>query len=57
MSEKDLKLINDLAKKELERVGSMTKEEARRKLVDAGILNKNGKYTKPYKNLERAVSR
>ena len=57
MSEKDLKLINDLAKKELERVGSMTKEEARRKLVDAGILNKNGKYTKPYKNLERAVTR
>lgn len=57
MSEKDLKLINDLAKKELERAGSMTKEEARRKLVDAGILHKNGKYTKPYKNLERAVTR
>jgi hypothetical protein len=57
MSEKDLKLINDLAKKELERVGGMTKEEARHKLVDAGILNKNGKYTKPYKNLERAVTR
>jgi len=57
MSEKDLKLINDLAKKELERVGTMTKEEARRKLVDAGILNKNGKYTKHYKNLERAVTR
>ena len=56
MSSKDLKKINDLAKTELTRVTSMTKEEARQRLIDAGIFNKNGKYTPPYKNLAKAIS-
>ena len=55
MSSKELKKINELAKTELTRVSNMTKEEARQKLIDAGIFNRDGKYAAPYKNLERAV--
>lgn len=57
MSEKDLKIINDLAKKELERLKTMTKEEAFQKLVDAGIFKKNGQYTAAYSNLAKAVKK
>jgi hypothetical protein len=55
MSEKDLKIINDLAKKELKRANKMTKKEARQRLADAGIFDTSGKYTAPYKNLAAAV--
>jgi len=54
MSEKELKKIKDLAKEELARVSSMTKEEARQRLVEAGIFNKNGQYTTPYSTLAKA---
>lgn len=32
-----------------------TKEEALQNLIDAGILDKNGNFTKPYKNLGRYI--
>ena len=56
MSEKDLKLINDLARKERERIGNMSQEDAMKMLIDAGIFNKEGKYNEAYKNLERATT-
>jgi hypothetical protein len=55
MSEKDLKLIYDLGVKEKER--KLSREGALQSLMDAGILNKKGKFTEPYKNLERVVVR
>lgn len=57
MSEKDLKIINNLAKKELAHASSMTKEESFQRLVNAGIFKKNGKYAKPYSNLSKAVKK
>lgn len=56
MNEKDLQKIKDLAKKELARVSSINKEEARQRLVEAGIFNKNGQYTTPYSTLAKAVN-
>lgn len=33
----------------------VTKEEALRSLIDAGILDENGNHTEPCKNLGRAI--
>lgn len=57
MSSKDLKKINDLAKKLMVDAKTMTKEESFQRLVDAGIFNKNGQYTKPYSNLSKAFKK
>ncbi|MDB5090764.1 MAG: hypothetical protein JWR09_4758 [Mucilaginibacter sp.] len=51
MSEKDLKILIALAK-ELEK--DLTKEEALKSLIAAGILDEGGNYTSPYKELEKA---
>ena len=51
MSEKDIQLLIDLAKK-LER--DLTKESALESFIAAGILDEFGNYTKPYKELEKA---
>ncbi len=48
MSEKDLQLLIDLAK-ELEK--DLTKEEALKSFISAGILDDAGNYTQPYKEL------
>ncbi|MCR8560887.1 hypothetical protein KXD93_24735 [Mucilaginibacter sp. BJC16-A38] len=48
MSEKDLQILIELAKK-LEK--GLTKEEALRSFVAAGILDEAGNYTQPYKEL------
>jgi hypothetical protein len=53
MSEKDIKKLTDLAKKKLNE--TRTKKEALDSLISAGILTKNGNYTKPYKSLTRLV--
>jgi hypothetical protein len=50
MSSKDVQELIALAK-ELEK--HLTKEEALKSLVAAGILDKGGNYTKPYKELEK----
>ena len=57
MSEKDLKIINDLAKKLIVDAKTMTKEESFQRLVDAGIFKKNGQYTKPYSNLAKVFKK
>lgn len=57
MSSKDLKKINDLAKKLMVDAKTMTKEESFQRLVDAGIFDKNGQYTKPYSNLSKAFKK
>jgi hypothetical protein len=48
MSEKDLQVLIDLAK-ELEK--GLTKEEALKSLISAGILDDAGNYTQPYREL------
>ena len=48
MSEKDLQVLIDLAK-ELEK--GLTKEEALKSLISAGILDDTGNYTPPYQEL------
>jgi hypothetical protein len=53
MSDKDIKRLQELARKKLKK--GLTKEEALCSLQDAGILNKNGDFTQPYKNLARIV--
>ena len=50
MSSKDVQELIDMAKK-LEK--DLTKEEALKSLVAAGILDEAGNYTKPYKELEK----
>jgi len=53
MSEKDLQKLQDLANDKLEK--GVTKAEALRSLINAGILNKKGKFTKQYQTLAGAV--
>jgi hypothetical protein len=48
MSEKEIQELINLAK-QLEK--DITKEEALNSLVAAGILDENGDYTEPYKQL------
>jgi hypothetical protein len=55
MSDKDIEVLMDLAKKTLEEAKTMTKKEAIASLNSAGILTKKGKFTKPYAILEDAV--
>jgi hypothetical protein len=49
MSDKDFQLLMDLADELLSK--EVTKEEALRSLVNAGILDEEGNLTEPYKNL------
>jgi hypothetical protein len=50
MSDKEFQMLIELAEAELKK--GCTQEEARRSLYDAGIYDKNGNFTKPYKHLE-----
>jgi hypothetical protein len=52
MSDKDIKKLIELAKQSLEQ--NLTKSQALASLVSAGILNKDGNYTKHYKHLAAA---
>ena len=49
MSEKDFNLLMELANQKLHQ--EVSKEEALRSLVNAGILDANGNLTKPYEDL------
>jgi len=53
MSDKDIQLLIEIAEEQLRK--GFTKEEALESLVAAGILDKTGNYTKPYKELEAAA--
>jgi len=55
MSEKDIKKLTDLAKKRIKE--GVTKEEALKTFVMAGILNSKGEFTRPYKHLATAVDK
>ena len=50
MSEKDLNLLIELAQEKLRR--GVSKEEALKSFIAAGILDARGEYTEPYKELE-----
>jgi hypothetical protein len=54
MSEKDIKNLEELARKKLEK--GVSKEDALRSLQNAGILNRQGNFTAPYKHLGKAVT-
>lgn len=51
MKDKEIEDLKNLAK--TLKGKSLSKEQALTNLVNAGILNKDGNYTEPYKNLER----
>jgi hypothetical protein len=53
MSEKDFQKLMELADKKLRE--KVTKEEALRSFVNAGILDDNGNFTEPYSHLATAV--
>jgi hypothetical protein len=54
MSEQDIKNLQDLALEMLKK--EITKEEALRSLVSAGILDENGDFTEPYKVLASVMN-
>ena len=51
MSEKDFQRLMDLFDPKLRE--KVSKEEALRSLMNAGILDEEGNFTKPYENLAR----
>jgi hypothetical protein len=53
MDDKDLKQLTDLAKSKIKT--GISKESALKSFISAGILNKKGEFTKPYKNLEYLI--
>ena len=53
MNDEDIKRIMDLLVRKHEEVKKMTKKEAIASLHAAGILTKNGKFSKPYAILEQ----
>ncbi|HEV2483402.1 MAG TPA: hypothetical protein VGS79_27245 [Puia sp.] len=55
MSEEEFQLLMDLFKRKAEE--TYTKEESLAILVRAGIFDKDGNYTEPYKILELATRR
>lgn len=57
MSEKEFQSLMDLFKRAAEEARFLTKEEALAQLVRAGIFDKDGNYTEPYKILELATPR
>ncbi|WP_316825529.1 hypothetical protein [Pedobacter miscanthi] len=50
MSDKDIELLIELANAKLDK--GVSKQEALDSFVNAGILNNEGTYTEPYKELE-----
>jgi len=50
MSDKDLQLLMELAEEKLQK--TVTKEDALKSFIAAGILDESGEYTEPYKELE-----
>ena len=53
MTDADLKLLLDLAESELKK--KVTREEALQDFIDAGIMDKDGTYTEPYKDLAKVI--
>jgi len=55
MTEKDIKRLEQIAIDKLKK--GVTREEALRMFIAAGIKDKNGNYTKPYRNLGKAMKK
>ena len=55
MNEEDIKRLENIALETIK--NGITREEALRSLMYAGILDENGNYTEPYKHLGEAVKR
>jgi hypothetical protein len=55
MSDQDLKRLSDLAKNK--RKAGITREQALKSFISAGIMNEKGEYTKPYAILETLVKK
>jgi hypothetical protein len=53
MGEKDIQKLQELAAGKLKK--GITKKDALRSFMDAGILNKKGNFTKPYQSLAKVV--
>lgn len=53
MSDKEIKLINDLAKEQLKK--GVSRQEALDFLIKIGVRTPTGRFTKPYKNLGKVV--
>lgn len=54
MSDKDLELLVELAKEKLRK--GVSKEDAIESFVKAGIMDSQGEYTEPYRQLEELAS-
>ncbi len=55
MTDKDFKVLEEFTKRLLET--PISKQEALEKLQSAGIFDKDGNFTPPYRNLERLRQR
>lgn len=53
MSEEDIRNLENIAIEKIK--NGVTREEALESFIRAGILDKNGNYTEPYKILEKAI--
>ena len=53
MTKKDIENLRQIAIEG--RKKTLTREDALRSLMNAGILDKDGNYTKPYKRLGKAI--
>jgi hypothetical protein len=54
MSDRELKKISELARQKIK--SDISKTDALESFVYAGILKKNGEFTKPYKNLGSVIT-
>jgi len=53
MNEQDIRNLRNIALEELKK--GVTREEALRSFMVAGIFDENGNYTEPYQILEKAI--
>ena len=54
MSEKDLNILMELAQENLKK--EVSKEDALKSFIAAGIMDDKGEYTEPFKELEAVVA-
>lgn len=57
MKQASIDKLIELSKEELEKSKTRTKEESLNTLVQAGIMTKKGKFTKPYKELSKIIKK
>jgi hypothetical protein len=55
MDDKDFQLLMDLFERLAKEAKTLTKEQALKNLFEAGIIDKNGRHTKPYRNIAKFI--